>query len=91
MTTDQMQDLADRTLRKVALQYGSTTRRDFRVIEIVLSEIGSVPVSASEPVSAQEQRAKESSPSLTVPASVEEAGVELKYLQRRSLFRKTSH
>ena len=34
-----LQDVADSTLRRIALQYGSTTRRDFRVIEIVLSEM----------------------------------------------------
>lgn len=44
MTTEQMQAIADRVLRRVALKYGSTTRRDFFVIERVLNEvIGACP------------------------------------------------
>lgn len=39
MTNTQLQEIADRTLQKIALQYGSTTRRDFRVIEIVMGEL----------------------------------------------------
>ena len=48
MTTEQQQAIADRTLRKVALQYGSTTKRDFRVIEIMLEQIASVSSSLSD-------------------------------------------
>ena len=48
MTIEQQQDIADRTLRKIALQYGSTTKRDFRVIQIVLDQNGRVSSSLSE-------------------------------------------
>ena len=36
---EMLQGVADRTLRKIALKYGSTTKRDFRVIEIVMDEM----------------------------------------------------
>lgn len=49
MTTEQMQEIADRTLRTVALRYGSTTKRDFYVIVTVLDAVlGSVSVPLSE-------------------------------------------
>lgn len=39
MTTDQLQDIADRVLRQIALRYGSTANRDFFVITRVLEEV----------------------------------------------------
>ena len=37
------QEIADRCLRQIAVQYGSTTRRDFRVIELVLAAVAENP------------------------------------------------
>lgn len=66
MTTEQLQGIADRTLRQVALRYGSTTNRDFRVIELVLEQVGSAPDSAGEAGgSAHRSEAKTSNDQIT--------------------------
>lgn len=65
--SEDLQQVADRSLIRIALQYGSTTRRDFRVIEIVLAEMigyhGTQPVSEASG-SAQSEAPNNSSSNL---------------------------
>lgn len=39
MTQEQQQAICDRTMRRIALKKGSSTKRDFMVVEMVLDDI----------------------------------------------------
>jgi hypothetical protein len=43
MTQERMQAIADHVLEQIAIQYGATSTRDFRVIELVLSAVVNGP------------------------------------------------